>query len=50
MVMTMGGSVAKEHAGFIIKYNKDYSTKLSETSLVDKIYDFESYLVLNLIF
>lgn len=28
---------------FIIKYNEEYFTKLIGTSLVDKIYDFESY-------
>ena len=50
MVMTLGCSVAKEHAVFIIAYNEDYSTKLIEISLVDKIYYFESFHVLNLIF
>ena len=34
----------------MIKYNEDYSTKLFKTSLVDKIYDSESYHVLTLIF
>ena len=34
----------------MIKYDEDYSTKLIETSLVDKVYDFESYHVLNLFF
>ena len=50
MFMTLGWSPAKEHDVFKIKYNQDYSTKLIEISLVDKIYDFESYHVLNLIF
>ena len=50
LFITLGCSVAKEHAVFIIKYNQDYSTKLIEISPVDKIYDFESYHVLNLIF
>ena len=50
MFMTLGCSVAMEHAVFKIKYNQDYSTKLIETSIVDKIYDFESYHMLNLIF
>ena len=48
--MTLGCSVAMEHAVFKIKYNQDYSTKLIEISIIDKIYDFESYHVLNLIF
>ena len=39
-----------EHAVFKIKYNPDYSTKLIEISIIDKIYYFESYNVLNLIF
>ena len=43
------GAPWKEHAVFKIKYNQDYSTKLLEISIVDKIYDFESYHVLNLI-
>ena len=50
MFMTLGCSVAMEHSVFKIKYNQDYSTKLIEISIVDKIYDFESYDVLNLIF
>ena len=52
MFMTLGCYVAREHAVFKIKYNADLhvSTKLIETSLADKIYDFESYHVLNLIF
>ena len=29
--------VAKEHAFLIIKYNKDYSTKLIETTFANKI-------------
>ena len=48
--MTLGCSVAMEHAVFKIRYNQDYSTKLFEISIVDKKYDFESYHVLNLIF
>ena len=50
MLMTLWCSVAQEHAIFIIKYNEDCLTKLIETSLVDKIYDFESYPELNLTF
>ena len=50
MFVTLGCAVAYEHAVFIIKYNEDYSTKLIETSLVDKIYGFEYNQVLNLIF
>ena len=50
MFMTLGCSVAMEHADFKIKYNQHYSTKLIEILIVDKIYDFESYHVLNLIF
>ena len=34
----------------MVKYNDDYSTKLIEASHVDKIYDFESYHALNLIY
>ena len=34
----------------MIKYNEDFSTKLIETSLVDPIYDFQSYHESNLIF
>ena len=34
--------MAKENAVFKIKYNKDYETKLIETSNVDKIHDLES--------
>ena len=48
--MTLGCSVAMEHAVFKIRYNQDYSTKLIEISIVDKLYDFESYHMLNLIF
>ena len=48
--MTSGCSLTKEHEVFKIEYNEDPSTKLIETSLVDKIYDFESYHVLTLIF
>ena len=33
---------ASKHAVFKIIYNEEYSTKLIETSLVDKIYDSES--------
>ena len=33
-----------------MKYNEDYSTKLIETTLVHKIYDFESYHELEFIF
>ena len=47
---TFGCSVAKDRAVFKIKHNEEYSTKLIETSLVEKIYDFESFHVLNLIF
>ena len=50
MFMTLGCSVTMEHAVFKIKYNQDYSTKLFEISIVGKIYDFESYHMLNLIF
>ena len=50
MFMMLGCSVAMEHAVSKIKYNQDYSTKLIEISIVDKIYDFESYYVFNLIF
>ena len=50
LFVTLGCSVAKEDAVFKIKYNQDYSTKLIEISPVDKIYDFESNNVLNLIF
>ena len=42
--------MAMEHAVFKIQYNQDYSTKLIEISIADKIYDFESYHMLNLIF
>ena len=49
MFMTLGCSVAMEHAVFKIKYKQDCSTKLIEISIVDYIYDFESYHVLNLI-
>ena len=50
MFITLGCSVAKGHAVLKIKCNQDYSTKLIEISLFDKINDFESYHVLNLIF
>ena len=36
MFVTLGCSVAKEHAIFKIKYNEDYSNKLIETSLIGK--------------
>ena len=39
-----------EYAVFKVKYNQDKSTKLIETSLVDRIHDFESYHVLHMIF
>ena len=42
--------VAQEHVVFKIKYNEYHSTKLNETPIDDKIYDFKSYYVLNLIF
>lgn len=45
-VLTLGCSMAKENADFKIEYNKDYETKLIETSNVDKIYDLESYHML----
>ena len=48
MFMTLGCSVVKEHAVFKIKYNEDYRTKLIKTSLVDKMYDLESYHMFNL--
>ena len=38
-VLMLGCSMAKEHAVLKIKCNKDYETKLIETSNVDKIYD-----------
>ena len=41
--MTLGCSVAKEHAVLKIKYNEDHSTNLIKTSPADKIYDIESY-------
>ena len=50
MFMTLGCSMAMEHGVFKIKYNQDYSNKLIEISIVDKIYDFEYYHVLDLIF
>ena len=50
MFMTLGCSVAKEHAVLKIKYNEDHSTNLIKTSPADKIYDIESYHVYNLIF
>ena len=49
MFFTLGCSMAKEHAVFKNKLNEYYSTKLNETSFVDKIYDIKSYYVLNLI-
>ena len=49
MFFTLGCSMAKEHAVFKNKINEYYSTKLNETSFVDKIYDLKSYYVLNLI-
>ena len=39
-----------KHDVFKIKYIEDYSTKCIEKSLVDKIYDSESFYVLNLNF
>ena len=39
-----------EHAVFKIKYNQDYFTKLIEISIVDKIYEFDYYQVIILIF
>ena len=44
MAMTFGELRGIGTCSFIIKYIEDYSTKLSEASLVDKIYDFESYM------
>ena len=49
MVETLGVLHGIGNAVFIIKYNEDYSTKLIETSLVDKIlpcvrFDFKNFL------
>ena len=49
LTLTLGCSVAYKHAVFIFRCHKYYSTKLIATSLVDKLYDFESNHVLNLI-
>lgn len=48
--MTLGCSVAKKYVGFYIKYIKDYLTVLIKTSHVDRMHDFESHHLLNLIF
>ena len=48
--LTLGCSVAMEHALFKIKYDKYCKSKLNETFLVDQIYDFKSHKVLNFIF
>ena len=43
-------SVSNIHVTFKIKYNEYYFVKLYETYLIDKVYDFKSYNVLNKIY
>ena len=50
MFLTLECSVVQEHTFKKIKYHEYHLTNLNETQLVDKIYDFKSYYVLNLIF
>lgn len=42
--------MTKEHAAFKIKNNEEYSTKLVETSLIDKVYDFEYNNMVDMIY